>query len=66
MVVQLRIPLDMANWPAFGRYVIQITVFAEKMAQYPAGKCRYKLMKVTALDCLLPITAICSNSSCRW
>jgi hypothetical protein len=40
MVVRLQIPPDMANWPAFGRYVIQITVFAEKMAQYPARKCR--------------------------
>jgi hypothetical protein len=64
MVVQLRIPLGMANWPTFGRYVIQITVFAEKMAQYPARRCRLKLMKVTALDYLLPITWIHRSFSC--
>jgi hypothetical protein len=29
-------PGDMANWPPLTPFVIQITVLAEKMAQYPA------------------------------
>jgi hypothetical protein len=31
---------DMANWPGDVPFVIQITVLAEKMAQYSATQCR--------------------------
>jgi hypothetical protein len=31
-------PGDMANWPPIASFVIQITVLAEKMAQYPATR----------------------------
>ena len=39
-----RFPLDMANSPQCGGFVIWITVFAKKLAQYRAWECRYKLL----------------------
>jgi hypothetical protein len=36
----------MANLPGIVDYVIQITVLAEKLAQYPARKCREKIIQV--------------------
>jgi hypothetical protein len=39
-------PRGMANRPQIAPYVIQITVLAEKMAQYRATRCRGKLSQV--------------------
>jgi hypothetical protein len=36
----------MANLHQFGGFVVQITIIAGKLVQYPARKCRYKMMKV--------------------
>ena len=41
-----RFPLGMANSPQGGGFVIQITVFVKKLAQYPAWECRDKLLQV--------------------
>lgn len=51
-------PLGMANWPGIGCFVIQITVLAVKMAQYPAAQCREKLMKVSVSAYIHSITSI--------
>jgi hypothetical protein len=43
MVVLAGLPLDMANSPGMAVFVIQITVLAEKLAQYVARECRKKI-----------------------
>jgi hypothetical protein len=45
-VVFAAILLDMANMPGIAGFVIQITVLARKLAQYPARGCREKMMQI--------------------
>src|SRR5258708_23949187 len=40
----------MANSWGIAGFVIWITVLAQKLAQYPAGECRGKIMQVSARD----------------
>jgi hypothetical protein len=57
MVVFAAILLDMANVPGIIAFVIQITVLARKQAQYPASKCREKIMQVPISDSILGTTS---------
>lgn len=46
------------------RLVIQITVLAVKMAQYPAMECRNKSIQVSISDSIQDITFICQVYTC--